>query len=290
VNNSNEIIIGKTQPELPISPKETVAGIFITSTPTPHSIPSYTLPPSPSSSTTPDPYIQAITSPDGLYIAKLYCVFKDSWVEAIEIWNSNEVQLFNIPFQGEIPQGDPRDSLRVAGWSSDSTRLFFYYSWAYDGWYTLFDGSRLQYIDIETGDISEVVPGIVAFDFSSDNSKLAYLSCCELTITDLNSNLQYSVKIPDDEYLQAGWVNISPSGEKVVYFLLVSEGEGTAVLFDTLLKKQIFIVDTHFIEDLTFKGWDENENPIIMFDGSINVYDPDIKAMISISTVTPYPK
>jgi hypothetical protein len=222
-------------------------------------------------SSTPDPYFQILVAPNGLFIAKLYSVFDGtSYVEAVEIWDSDGELIENIPYQGDINQGDPRDAMIIAGWSSDSTKLFFYYSWAYDGWITLFDGSNLQYYDVPTGEIREFVPGIVTFDFTPDKSKIAYLSCCEIIISNLESGEKYSEEIPEIEHNQAGWVHISPSGRKVVYHLLVEEYSGTAILFDSQDLKQIILVENEFIETIIFEGWDDNENPIIKYFDSVN--------------------
>ena len=97
--------------------------------------------------------------------------------------------------------------------------------------------------------------------------------------------------IPDIEHSQAGWVHISPSGGKVVYHLLEADGDkGTAILFDTSELTQIIIVEGHFIETIFFRGWDESDNPIIGFDGGLNVYDPENNLMRPIATYTPYPE
>jgi len=286
--------ISATQTKMALSIEETVTYLFTTISPTvfirPPNTPSPI--PSPSPFSTPNPYDQVVDSPDGLYTAKLYSAYNNSsWAEAVELWDSNGDQIINIPFQGEIFQGDPRDYMRIAGWSSDSKKLFFYYGWAYDGWYTLFDGSNLQYVDITNMEIHEFVPGIVAFDFSPDNSKVAYLSCCDVVIEDLVTGEQKTRNIPDIEYSQAGWVHISPSGGKVVYHLLEVDGDkGTAILFDTSELEQIIVVEDHFIETIFFRGWDERDNPIIGFDGGLNVYDPENNVMRLIATYTPYPE
>ena len=283
----------ETQTKIAQSVEETVAVLHTTVIPTVYIRPQNTPSPipSPSSFLTPNPYNQEIASPNGLFIAKLYSFYENSsWVEAVELWNTDGDLLINIPYQGEITQGDPRDYMRIAGWSSDSTKLFFYYSWAYDGWYTLFDGSNLQYIDVTTGEINEFVPGIVAFDFSPDNSKIAYLSCCEVVIRDLVTEEESIGDILMIEHSQAGWVHISPSGEKVVYHLLVDDYNGTAILFDTAELQQILLVENHWIETIFFEGWDENDNPIIGFDGCVNVYNPESRSMRPIATYTPYPE
>jgi hypothetical protein len=222
--------------------------------------------PHPSPSSTPDPYQQVLPSPDEAFIAKLYSLYENSsYIEAVEIWDSNGEIVVNIPYQEDNNEGDPRDAMRIAGWSSDSKKLFFYYSWAYDGWITLFDGSNLQYYDVPTGEIKELVPGIVSFDFSPDRSHIAYLSCCEVIVKNLVSGEEIIKGIPDIEHSQAGWIYISPSGEKVVYHLLGDEYNGTAILFDTQNSNQIILLENEFIETIMFEGWDDNENPKIKY-------------------------
>jgi hypothetical protein len=225
----------------------------------------------PPPSSTLDPYSQVLPSPDGLFIAKLYSIYQNSsYIEAVEIWDSEGDLVINIPYQGETNQGDPQDSMRIADWSSDSSKLFFYYSWAYDGWITLFNGSNLQYYDVPTGEIKELVPGIVSFEFSHDRSHLAYLTCCEVIILNLMSGVKTVREIPDIEHSQAGWIHISPSGNKAVYHLLVNEYGGTAVLFDIRSSNQIILFENEFIETIIFEGWDDDENPLIKYVDSDN--------------------
>ena len=86
--------------------------------------------PQPSPSSTPDPYHQVLPSPNESYIAKLYSLYKNSsYIEAVEIWDSKGELVVNIPYQGDKNEGDPRDAMRIAGWSSDSKKLFFFYSY-----------------------------------------------------------------------------------------------------------------------------------------------------------------
>lgn len=251
--------------------RTTTAEIDPTQTTLAESAPPQTPSPKPSPSSTPDPYHEVLPSPNGLIIAKLYSLYQNSsYIEAVEIWDTEGELIVRIPYQGEINPGDPRDSMRIAGWSRDSTKLFFYYSWAYDGWITLFDGSNLQYYDVQLEEIQELVPGIVSFEFSPDRNHIAYLSCCEVVIRNLLSGEEIKKEMLDIEHSQAGWIHISPSGEKVVYHLLVDEYNGTAILFDSHISDQIILLENQFIETIMFEGWDEKENPMIKYVDSEN--------------------
>lgn len=280
----------ETQTKMVQSVEETVSAMLSTRSPTSFFIPSSTPSPIPSPSMTPNPYSHELISPDKNYIAKQYALFEINkpLKLAMEIWDSRGEIIHTVKYQSELVNSEPDYNMRIADWSGDSSKLFFYYLDGYSGWYTLFDGTHLQYIDMNTGEIIEIAPGFVAFDFSSDKNTIAYLSCCNVIVKNLISEKEIKAEMLNIDHYQAGWIHISPSGEKVLYHLLVTDYEGTAILFDTSKMQQIVIIDTHLIEDIFFEGWDENENPIIGFDGSVNVYDHDLKSMRLIATFTPY--
>ena len=130
--------------------------------------------------------------------------------------------------------------------------------------------SGYRYYDVPTGEIKELVPGIVSFEFTPDRSHIAYLTCCEVNILDLVSGVMTTKDIPDIEHTQAGWIHTSPSGHKVVYHLLVSEYGGTAVLLDIHNSNQTILLENEFIETIIFEGWDDSENPLIKYVDSDN--------------------
>jgi len=96
-------------------------------------------------SSTPDLFSQILFSPNGKYVAKRYDPYLRSPFEkpAIEIFNEQGKLLWRIPYQGEMPIGDPRPSLSIYKWAIDSSKLYFYYAFHGDGGYTLTDGFNL---------------------------------------------------------------------------------------------------------------------------------------------------
>ena len=147
---------------------------------TPNPTATVTLSISATPSATPDAAIQILNSPDGKYIAKLYVPYNGSSVErpVIEIFDEHNKLLWQIPYQGEVPESDPKPSLTTYEWSTDNSQLYFYYVWSPDGgdWAFWWTGYDLQKIDVKTGKIQHVLPGqgFMSFIISPDRTQIAY--------------------------------------------------------------------------------------------------------------------
>jgi len=250
---------------------------------TPTLIPTHTISPTP----TFNPYIEEVISPDSRFIAKR----KINWSNhdekpVIEIWSKANSLIWKIPPTG-TPIGDP---LAIAGWSSDSSKLYFFYSFSYDGWYTLFNGSYLQSLDVNTGEIKDVVSGCcIAFAFTPDMKKVAYTANRKVGILDLVTGTDKSVPILSRGFEQAGWIFISPSEKKVIFHTLM-EYDGTAIYLDILTMKQKIYLDKYFIEDYTFDGWTPEEYLRYQKSGrNIVVINPNDRTEQVLGTVTPWP-
>lgn len=254
--------------------------------------PAPTPPPTLSPSPTLDPYTDSIDSPDGKFTVKMHINWTDPNEKPfIEIWEKSGKALWRVAYQYHWdPYVAPNDSLRIYGWSKDSSKVYFYYSFAYDGWYTLFNGSNLQSLDAYTGDVKDVIAGCcIAFAFSPDMDEVAYTANGEVGILDLTTGVDKSVSILPDRYEQSGWIHISPSGEKVVFHTLY-EYDGTAVLLDTRTMQQSVIIDKFFIESLQFDGWTVDEDPRYMeFGKDVFILDLQTTSRITIGTPTTQP-
>jgi len=269
---------------VPLSVSATTPGV------TPSETPASTMTPSPSLTPPPeyDPYITSIDSPDGKFTAKMYVNWNDlNEKPAIEIWNKSGQVLWKVAYQYDWdPDRAPNDSMRIYGWSGDSTKVYFYYSFAYDGWYTLFNGSSLQSMDAHTGEVKDIIPGCcIAFAFSPDMDKIAYTENGKAGILDLAGGTGSDVDILPHSYEQAGWIFISPSEEKVIFHTL-SEYDGKAIVLDTKTMEQKIIIDQFFIESLRFDGWTSDEDPRYVELGK-DVFTIDLKTLSKQTLGTP---
>ena len=104
------------------------------STLTPLPTPSFTQTPIPTIVKTATPTIKPtpfprdeIISPDGKFVAKLFSEYQHpSGKEAIEIWKSDGSAIWVVPYQGEMPTYDPRPSLSLYRWASDSSVFYLF--------------------------------------------------------------------------------------------------------------------------------------------------------------------
>jgi hypothetical protein len=278
-----------TKPDVPTMLSST-PGLYQTSTlmrePAITSTSSYTPEP------TIDPIIQSIDSPNGELSARLRVNWeKQNEKPIIEIIDKTGTVLSKVEYQYEWnPNIAPNTYINIYGWSPDSSKLYFYYSFAYDGWYTLSNGSDLQSIDVYTGEVKDVLPGpCVAFAFSSDMNKIAYTTCSKVGIIDLTDGSNKTADILSSAFEQSGWIFISPSGNRVIYHTLMGD-EGTAIFLDVNSMKQKIILDNYFIEYLSFEGWTKEENPRYRELGKdIIVIDLQTLSKTVIGTPTPWP-
>jgi len=260
-----------------------------TSTVTPK--PTATKPPTLTPSPTFDPYVDTIDSPDGKFSAKKHISWNNSEKPYIEIWDKSGRALWKIDYQYPWDSNNPpNQGLALYGWSTDSSKVYFYYSFAYDGWYTLFNGSDLQSLDAYTGEVKDVISGCcIAFAFTPEMDKIAYTASGRVGVLDLITGADNSISILPHSREQVGWVYISPSGEKVMFHTLL-EYDGTAIFLDTKTMKQKIIMDKYFIESMQFDGWTIDENPRYLELGKdVFVIDLITLSRTVIGTPTPQP-
>lgn len=276
----------------PLSPSATPAP---TETSTTRPKPTRTLRPSPAATSTPSVTPTripppGITSPDGKFVAKLYTEYDDhpSGKAAIEVSDAQGTVLWVVPYQGEMPTGDPRPSLRIYHWAADSSALYFYYSFGYDGFWTLFDGCDLQALDVTTGKVASLAGGCVAFAFSPDMRQLAYVDGSQVTLGDMATRTRITTTV-QNKGLQAGPIFWSPSGKRLVFYVLVDDGGNAQMVYlnvETL--KQKVLLD-YFVEIPPFESWTENEAVRYKLNGLIVVVDPETGVEAILGTATPQP-
>ena len=261
---------------------------FPTSTPDPNITPS----------PTPDPAFQIVFSPDGKYVAKLYSELSPVPLEKIEIQDMAGKVIWEIPYQGEIPTGDPRPYLQIYQWSKDSQYLYFYYAFGYDGAHTLWNGLDLQVMNVETGYIQQVTFGerLTAFRFSPNERYLAYTRADDnpriLFIRDMRTGTERSVIAHpvSENYIQAGWIVWSPDGKEIVYHTY--ENEWIQVFHVNVETLQVKMVFEYWVESYWFNGWsvDGESLEFISYPSeevvAINI---DSGEQITIGTATPTP-
>lgn len=246
-----------------------------------------------------DPYTQIVYSPDNQWVAKLYSEYvHPSQKTTIEIMNTSETVNWAIPYQGKMPTGAPRPSLRIHSWSQDNLTLYFYYAFSYDGAHTLWSGYRLQKFDVVSGSIRQVLPGtgLMAFSFSSSGKWIAYTRNIDhprrLIIRHLTRGTEKSIIIEQtsEDYLQAGWIEWSPSGEGILFYTYENRNF-QAIYFDIESMEQTILLNPLW-GDYWFHSWTPDNNLRFISSGQaqtiieINVSTGE---RTTIGTVTPTP-
>ena len=151
-----------------------------TSTPIPSSTPLITLTftTTPTPSPTHDRAGQRLLSPDGQFIAKTYGdYFSGEFRNWTEISNVSTGQvLWTIPEQ----KGDPGPNYELYQWAFDSSKLYYYLPFRYDGGVQpLWNGRDLHSIDIISGEIKIIlsIDYLASFGLSQNAPLIAsYLS------------------------------------------------------------------------------------------------------------------
>jgi len=161
---------------------------------------------------------------------------------------------------------------------------------AYDGWYTLFDGNDLQYLDVKTGTITEVASGCcIAFAFSSDMRRLVFAQNAKITVQDLTLDLQRTTDIQSSGFEQAGPIFWSPTGNKLALYVMVDDTGNTEMIYLDVEKMEQKTLLEFDIEEHPFDGWTQNENPRYKLDGTLVVVDVRTGAESILETLTPPP-
>ena len=272
-----------------------------TATATPH--PTSTVAPTPTLWPSPTPEVpwQTVPSPDGKLTAKMY---EDYWhsysLQIIEVHDQQGEVVWAIPYQGQWPRGDPHSVMTIVGWSPDSSTLYFYYSFGYDGWYTLFNGSNLQALDLPTGKLKSLVSGCcVAFSFLPDMSTFVYTSAGRVGVYDIATGSDRWANIRSAKIDQAGQIHWSPGGTGAVFTVLMDEQTNAREIYLDVKSMMQTVLFEDFLENYWLDGWTESGNPRYVKlnlasdgAGSLEVIVVDIKtaASLVVGTVTPTPK
>jgi WD40 repeat protein len=266
--------------------------------------PTSTTPPplSPQVSSTPaqDSASQTLFSPDGSFVAKLYSEYvHPSGFQTIEVSTSAGELLWSIPYTDQPTMADPRPNLAIAGWSPDGASLYFYRSFAYDGALTLWNGLKLQALNVASGEIATLTPseGLMAFAFSPDSSELAYVLDDDdprvLYIRNLVTGelRDFTTSVPRHEageYVQAGSIRWSDSGNMLIVFTSRTDERAAMILFDLLHVSSRplleFWQDQYVIED-----WSHDETIRLhdLFQGLIATVDTRTGQLTVVGTPTP---
>jgi hypothetical protein len=247
-----------------------------------------TLTKQPTPSLTPNPDV--IISPDGNYYAQV--INNISEKPKIEIRDKSGKVLWEISYQYTWDGNSaPTSDLKIYRWSLNSAKVYFYYSFSYDGWYTLFDGSDLQSIDVQSGKIEKVIADCCfAFDFSFDMSRIAYTINNEVGILDLVNDTNIKTYILPGNYEQTGWIHYSPSEDMVIFHTLDEKGMVKSILLNVHDMSQRIILE-FVIESIFSAGWSEAENPRYWQVDNNSVFEVDKQTLeqVLIGTATPYP-
>ena len=211
---------------------------------------------------------QILFSPNGEFVARRYD-YGSPQIEKplIEISDRNGKLLWQIPYQGERPTGDPGTSLAIYGWAKDSSALYFYYSHYPDGGDFAFwwDGKDLQRIDIKTGEIRKILPGegSMSFAISSDGMQIAYTREQDmpaiLFLRDLANNTDTRITVqPEQEYTRVGDIHWSPSGNALIFHTEAEPQQYSVqvqvIYLDTITLEQKLVKQYDF-ESMWFESW-----------------------------------
>lgn len=235
-----------------------------------------------------DPYEDVVFSPNGKFSAKLRVNWADlSEKPMIEIWDNTGSLLWEVEYQ--FPEVSNRSMMAIYGWSPDSSKVYFYYPYWYEAWYTIFKGSYLQSIDPETGEVNDVIAGCcIDFDFSQGTQKIAYTSEDKVGILDLATGMNKSVAILPHKFDQSGRIFLSPSGKRVIFHTL-NGFVGKPIYLDTTTMEQKTIMEDYLIMEYEFDGWTQDENPRFRKGDEIFTIDLDTLERTVVGTVTPQP-
>jgi len=213
-------------------------------------------------------------SPDGQWVANSFGYYPPI---QLQVARADGSVAWEVESDGD---GWSEVILRPAHWSMDGRYLYFTLAPFVDGFLLYMDGSGLQRLDLENGQVMEVLAGegeLQCFSFSPDSTQLAYVrsevDSERLIVRDLATEEELQWKLAAVP-VQAGNITWSPDSTGLVLLVTrgFSEGEArTAVVLVTLssavpktvLQEQprifyrILWVDEHtvYLEDLTVTGW-----------------------------------
>jgi hypothetical protein len=255
-------------------------------------------------------YIEkSLDSPNRKFTANYYSS-SNYPLGVIEIRDKAGDLLWQIPYQGELPAGDPSPSLNIFQWSNDSAYLYYYYSWGADGmevafWWTGYD---LLKINIETGETQKVLPNkdkeFISFAISPDETQIAYFRCQDqpnvIYIRNLETGQERTAKVASvlKNYVIAGDIYWAPSGDGLV-FQTQDDNFMIQTIYLNLTKMKQKVVKEYplyFAPDwkrLQLQGWVDNRKLEYREEGDmgVQIIHLDIETMKTtmIGTSTPNP-
>jgi WD40 repeat protein len=290
--------VASTATALPVTPTST-ATFTPTETSTPEIVPTST------STTKPTP-VDILNSPNGEFVVEFDNAYSHPAFEpqVIKILDKNGSLLWEIPYQHETAMVDPHPGMSIYGWSKDSSYLYFYYYFSPDGGDRAFwwDGFDLQRINVQTGEIEQVIPGdkesFVAFAFSPDETHIAYTRAQDNPSIFYIRNLATGVEktanviITSMNYIRVGSIVWSPSGDKIAFQTESDDYVAQTIYLDPSTMKQQ-VVREYMVDTSYFDGWSDDEN-LVFLDikgGKGYIVHLNLKSgeIVEIGTPTPQP-
>jgi len=208
-----------------------------------------------------------LLSPDGKWGAYFFglfgsidCKLSVANFEDTIVWNINQEnfgsEAWFVPYR----------------WSQDSRYLYFNIYVSFDGYLPFYQGVGLQKLDVQNGQVSEILPSgyfetlnsgrtihnwdLVQFSLSPKDDKLAYINRMEngvqLVIRDMKTNREDSIFF--DKYTDAGRILWSPSQD----YLVLATSNGTD------WSNTLSYIELVELDSLTSKSILKNMNPVII--------------------------
>jgi Tol biopolymer transport system component len=250
---------------------------------------------------TPPGYEEFLTSPNGEFTARAYHEYRlgqdeSRWsiFESLELSTADGIVVTSLSYLRPYP-GDPHDEIAFAGWSPDSSQLYYYRAWGFDGFITLWDGFDLQSIAAPAGYIHQVVEGLASFRFSPTWRYLVYSRDQDhpriLTVWDLQDDTErrLEISLPSEPYTQVGDFSWAPDESGLVYHSSIDEDFSIYYLpLDTM--RPVLLLDCAVdIEWCSFEGWVDASTVQVSDIRQVLEFDVRTGAIVSASTVTPSP-
>lgn len=253
--------------------------------------PSATL--TPTANKTPHPTVESYAmaskiSPNGEYNAYAY-FYNGTEQQTIEIKDRQGKLMWKVPYQGQLPHGDPRTTIGIYRWSNDSSQLYFCYYWSPDGGDIFVKEScqGLQKINIKTGEIQPVLlESYVAFAISLDETQIAYIGCqdksCVVHVRHQSTGIEKTAYVIAKNSIAIGSMEWSPNDSGLAYVTQDNNHMVQTIYLNLATMKQK-VVKENPIFDFSgwayFEGWTDND--------TLEFTEAGRKETIVVSTPTP---